>query len=112
MIKYMRIENFKSIRKMNLGLGSLNLLFGMNGMGKSSLMQTILLSRQSYIKSGRMNMDQLYVNGDLIALGSSKDILCSNAEGNDISFVFADTGDRVNRFVYRADFNKKNRLRQ
>lgn len=105
MIKYMRVENFKAIRKMNLGLGSLNLLFGMNGMGKSSLMQTILLIRQSYIKSGRMNMDQLYINGDLIALGSSRDILCSNAEGNEISFVFADTGDRMNRFVYRADFN-------
>ena len=37
MINYMQIENFKSLKKISLPLQNLNLFFGMNGMGKSSL---------------------------------------------------------------------------
>lgn len=37
MIKYVQIENFKSLKKFSMSLENLNLLFGMNGMGKSSV---------------------------------------------------------------------------
>ena len=41
MIHYMQIENFKSLKKISLPLQNLNLFFGMNGTGKSSVIQLL-----------------------------------------------------------------------
>ena len=48
MLHYLQIENFKSLKKVAMPLEKLNLFFGMNGMGKSSVIQSLLLLRQSY----------------------------------------------------------------
>lgn len=84
MIKYMKIENFKSLRNTSLVLAPLNLFFGINGMGKSSVIQTLLLLRQSYFKNG--NLDRLYTNGILASLGTGKDILCQSADKDSVRF--------------------------
>ncbi|MDX2285651.1 MAG: DUF3696 domain-containing protein [Bacteroidia bacterium] len=47
MITRLYIKNFKSLRAADLALTYLNLLTGLNGSGKSSLIQTLLLLRQS-----------------------------------------------------------------
>lgn len=39
MINYIQLENFKSIKRLSLPVENLNLFFGMNGMGKSSVIQ-------------------------------------------------------------------------
>ena len=56
MINYMQIENFKSIRKLSLPLENLNLFFGMNGMGKSSVIQALLLLRQSFWENSKLGL--------------------------------------------------------
>lgn len=86
MINYMQIENFKSLKRLALPLQNLNLFFGMNGMGKSSVIQSLLLLRQSFWENHRSNLDYLYTNGDLIRLGTGKDIFCQNAENDIIRF--------------------------
>ena len=43
MIETLEIKNFKSIKKKRFGLRNLNLLLGLNGMGKSSFVQMLLL---------------------------------------------------------------------
>ena len=53
MIRAIDIKNFKSLKSVNLALGHLNLLTGLNGSGKSSLLQTLLLLRQSEHEIGR-----------------------------------------------------------
>lgn len=75
MIKFMQIENFKSLRRIKIGLGKLNLFFGCNGMGKTSLIQALLLLRQSYCRNSRSN--RLYINDRLVELGTFKDVFCS-----------------------------------
>lgn len=47
MIQQLYIKNFKSLKEIDLELRNLNLLTGLNGSGKSSLIQSLLLLRQS-----------------------------------------------------------------
>lgn len=86
MISYMQIENFKSIRKLALPLENLNLFFGMNGMGKSSVLQALLLLRQSFWENHKSGVDYLYTNGELIQLGTGKDIFCQSGVSDTIRF--------------------------
>jgi predicted ATPase len=93
MIDYLQIENFKSLRRVSLPLGGLSLFFGMNGMGKSSVLQALLLLRQSYWWGSARNLKTLRINGNLVKLGSVSDILCQNAEEEEIRFYLkSDTG--------------------
>lgn len=78
MINYLQLENFKSIKKLALPLENLNLFFGMNGMGKSSVLQALLLLRQSFWENHESGLDCLYTNGDMIQLGTGRDIFCQS----------------------------------
>jgi Uncharacterized conserved protein len=102
MIKYIHIENYKSIKKIGLSLSNLNLFFGMNGMGKSSTIQALLLCRQSYWKNGKNNMDKLFPNGELIELGTNGEVFCSNADKNEmaIHITFCERGETDFRYTY------------
>jgi predicted ATPase len=51
MITHLTIKNFKSHRETLLSLSCLNILSGLNGVGKSSVFQALLLLRQSYLKN-------------------------------------------------------------
>ena len=77
MINFLKIQNFKSLRNVQFDFRNLNLLMGLNSMGKSSVIQSLLILRQSYIKEN--SLYKLYTNGDLIKLGNSKDIFFQNA---------------------------------
>jgi len=84
-------------------LRPLTLLSGLNGMGKSSVIQALLLLRQSYqqglilpnadielIKRHRLERaDQLglALNGDLINIGTGQDALFEGTEEDKVSFT-------------------------
>lgn len=72
MIRSIEIINFKSIKAKYFPLRNLNVLMGLNGQGKSSFIQTLLLLRQSVdsLKSG-----VLQLNGTEIQIGTTKDAL-------------------------------------
>lgn len=86
MLRYIQIENFKSLKKLALPIERLNLFFGMNGMGKSSVIQALLLLRQSYWAGHTKGLYGLNINGELAELGTSADILCQSAEEERIRF--------------------------
>lgn len=86
MIHYMQVENFKSVRKLALPLENLNLFFGMNGMGKSSVIQALLLLRQSFWENHKIGLDCLYTNGDIVQLGTAKDIFCQSGNSDIVRF--------------------------
>lgn len=87
MIRFLQIENFKSLKKIAIPLETLNLFFGMNGMGKSSVIQALLLLRQSFWSGHVRGLHGLHINGELIRLGTSTDILCQNSEEEKIRFI-------------------------
>lgn len=105
MINYLQIENFKSLKRVSLPLENLNLFFGMNGMGKSSVLQSLLLLRQSFWENNKNNIDYLYTNGDLIRLGTGKDIFCQNAAEDQLRFYIQCSGEIVYDFKYQYDLS-------
>ena len=71
MIESVEIKNFKSIKSKYFPLRNLNVLLGLNGMGKSSFIQNLLAFRQSRkIASGELSLNGNYVN-----IGTTKDAL-------------------------------------
>lgn len=96
MIDYFIINNFKSIKSKKFDLKNLNVLLGLNGQGKSSFIQTLLLLRQSKenLKKGVVNL-----NGDLIKIGTAKDALYQFAT-EDMSFVLC-----LDKLWYNMEFD-------
>ena len=83
MIDNIHIKNFKSLEDVSLSLSNLNVITGINGMGKSSLLQVLLLLRQS---NANIN-SSVKLNGDLTGdLGEYKDVIYRNASDDSISF--------------------------
>ena len=80
MITRLTIENFKAFEYAELNLTELNLLTGMNGVGKSSVLQALLLLRQSRLTDG------LALNGDLINIGLGKDAMNVQADSQSLYF--------------------------
>lgn len=78
MLEELLLKNFKCFESQKIPLGKLTLLTGLNGMGKSSVVQALLLIRQSSI-SQQQSRKGLVLNGDLVKLGTAKDVLCENA---------------------------------
>ncbi len=86
MITELRIANFKSHENTALVLGRLTLLTGVNGCGKTSIVQSLLLLRQTYLK-GRLESG-IDLNKSLCSIGVANDALYRNAKNGDISFEF------------------------
>ena len=71
MIESIEIKNFKSIKSKYFPLRHLNILLGLNGMGKSSFIQNLLVFRQSKnIANGELSL-----NGEYTKIGTTKDAL-------------------------------------
>lgn len=82
MIKSIEIKNFKSIKSKYFGLRNLNVLLGLNGMGKSSFIQCLLGLRQSQQRA----YGDFVLNGDYVKIGTTKDALYQYAK-KDESFA-------------------------
>lgn len=79
MISIIEIKNFKSIKSKVFALRNLNVLLGLNGQGKSSFIQCLLLLRQS---KGHLT-EHLNLNDEkLIRIGKAKDALYQYAKEN------------------------------
>jgi predicted ATPase len=76
MLSNLKIKNFKALEKVDLQLGNLTLLTGLNGMGKSSLIQILLLLRQSYFYDNELI--DLLLSGDLVDIGNVLDTLTTD----------------------------------
>lgn len=73
MIREIQIQNFKCfVDSPPFTFSKLNLLTGINGRGKSSLLQTLLILSQSSWKNP--DLKKLFINDELIQLGNFDDI--------------------------------------
>ena len=78
MISEIILKNFKSHQDTQLSFKNLNILTGVNGTGKSSLTQSLLLLRQSF-KHNRLRRG-VQLNKPLVDIGLGKDALFQSAE--------------------------------
>ena len=100
MISQLRIKNFKSHKDTNVKLGLLTVLTGVNGCGKTSLIQSLLLLRQTFLKSRLSN--GLDLNSPLCSIGIAHDALYALADDSKISFRIDSDNQQSFNFVFDA----------
>ncbi len=85
MLRKIKLSHFKCFQNLDLNCAPLTLLCGLNGMGKSSVMQALLVLRQSFA-SGELHDGRLVLGGELADLGTGADVLFEGAESDSIGF--------------------------
>lgn len=87
MIRAVRLVNFKCFEDREIPLGPLTLLTGVNGAGKSSAVQGLLVLRQSF-DMGLLAQNRLALNGEWVQLGRASDALYDRAQIEEITLGF------------------------
>lgn len=84
MITGISINNFKSLKHIdNLQVNNLTIFSGLNGLGKSSFLQILLLLRQSYKEDG-FNKGLFLKDSEGVELGTVRDIFTQNSDINEL----------------------------
>ena len=94
MLRKLKLTNFKCFRNLELALAPLTLLCGLNGMGKSSVIQALLVLRQSSV-TGELRDGRLVLGGELADLGTGQDVLCEDAESDVVEFELHRTDNQT-----------------
>lgn len=79
MISSFGVRNFKCFKSETLIFAPFTLLSGLNGMGKSTILQALLLLRQSY-QHGVLRENGLLLNGYFVEIGTATDALYEGGE--------------------------------
>ncbi len=105
MITKLSILNFKSISKADITVSNLNLFTGLNASGKSTVLQSLLLLRQSFQNGyfSRTKKGIFLGNTDsFINLGTYRDVFSQNAPANESLFISINTKEREFSFKCQA----------
>jgi predicted ATPase len=85
MLESIELHNFKSARDLYVRLAPLTVLTGLNGSGKSTVLQALALLKQSLVANAVTQ--ELVLRGALIRLGHCEDVRFENATDDEIAFV-------------------------
>ncbi|NEO53286.1 MAG: DUF3696 domain-containing protein [Okeania sp. SIO3B5] len=105
MISSVHLKNFKPFANQFLSFKPLTLLSGLNSTGKSSVLQALLLMRQSY-QQGLLENQGLALNGDLVCIGTAQDALFEGAKDDFISFKIVWRNDKQGIWNFSCDREK------
>lgn len=118
MIDRLALTNFKAFREAEIQLAPVTLLTGLNSSGKSTVMQSLALLRQSHDSGILLSTDGdtdsqggFLLNGDLVELGTGQDLLHENYVRADseadplISVEFHTSGDE--QFAWSAAYARE-----
>ena len=86
MLRNVKLMNFKCFEQLELDCKPLNLLSGLNGTGKSSVIQALLVLRQSF-ETGQLLDGRLSLDGKWVAVGTGADVLFGDAEHEVLGFA-------------------------
>lgn len=103
MISKLKFKNFKCFEELDMDLKKVNIFTGINGMGKSTVIQSLLLLKQS--ESRFVSQNGLSLNGEYIELGNSQDVVYDKAEEGEVGIYFVTTDGRLvgNTFLFEQD---------
>lgn len=117
MLTHLKLENFKIWRNTGpIHLAPITLLLGTNSSGKSSLIQSLLLIRQT-VKCDDPNLDLNLGNPDAddsVTLGQFKDLLCRHGAASEttlatqvgIEFRWSEQGQAESSTLFSARYSK------
>ena len=101
MLTKIGLTNFKCFQQITVGCTSLNLLCGLNGMGKSSVIQAMLVLRQSF-ETGELANGRLVLGGRHADLGMGSDVLFEDADRDELGFTLESRQTEKNWGLYFA----------
>jgi predicted ATPase len=78
MLKALQLGNFKSWREVNVPLAPITGFFGTNSSGKSSLLQALLLMKQSAENSDQKQVLEFGNDKTLVDLGGFQEVICQH----------------------------------
>jgi predicted ATPase len=99
MINSLRIQEYKCFSDQTLPLRALTLLAGANATGKSTVIQSLLLLRQSHLRS-TLAHGKLLLNGPLVNVGTALDAVNETATTDTVAFTLSDNDGREQRFAF------------
>lgn len=105
MIAKINIKNFKSLKDISLECGNLNVFTGLNSMGKSSIIQALLVIRQSY-ERGFLSNRGLVLRGELVDLGVASEVLYQFAEVDEIQMSLHFSGGESLSWIFAYEINQ------
>lgn len=94
MIRHLFLCNFKSFKSLDITLSNLTLLTGINGAGKSSIIQSLLLLRQSYKDKETILSENVRINGDLVDLYDTPAIRYINSEETEVKIAIGNAPEQ------------------
>lgn len=100
MITNLQLKGFKIHLNLDLPLSSLTIITGQNGMGKSSILQSLLLLRQSYNNDCIKGIN---LKGDLTDLGSVNDIESQSDKDGILSINII--LDNIDKYDFNFSYN-------
>ena len=108
MITSIRIKNLKALKDTKeCQVGRVTLLTGINGRGKSSFIQSLLLLSQSLRKNGG-SPKLLDPMGDWCKLGYFEDVLSTNADGP-LAIELSTNSKTENAFSFQYEKSKESK---
>ena len=84
MLNQLALENFKAWRKADLTFGNVTGFFGTNSAGKSSLLQFLLMLKQTRNATDRRTVLDLGGESDIVSLGTFTDIVHGHDESKSV----------------------------
>lgn len=90
MLKFITLKRFKCFEDMLMQLAPLTLITGVNGAGKSSVIQALLILRQSFLDKKYDITEQLRVNGDLADASDAASLHNINSDKENIELELED----------------------
>ena len=100
MITNLKLTKFKSHVNSDVIFRNLTVLTGINGYGKSSVIQALLLLRQSFMKN--LLIEGVDLNSPLVNLGNANDVLSRYGKGAVMEFVLENTDEQF-RFEFDCE---------
>ncbi|MCP9340344.1 DUF3696 domain-containing protein [Stutzerimonas xanthomarina] len=101
MIDAVTLKNFKGFKSAEIPLAPLTVLTGLNSSGKSTVLQSLGVLRQS-IDAGFLSSGSWLLNGPFVELGAGSDVLHEDSDSEEISIGFIQDGARFSWTVAYA----------
>lgn len=111
MFKFISLRNFKSARELDIPLQQLTVLSGLNGSGKSTVLQAMGLLRQSLQISSVSTVEhiqeltELHLRGPLVQLGTASDVLSQRASEYKIEITLS-LNEPDSKWVFSVNVDK------
>lgn len=102
MLSKLELKNFKCFNNVVLSLRGLTIFSGANGSGKSSAIQALLLLHQAYRENGLNAGSAFPLNGDVISLGSLREVVNATTGGREFEIYVSEDGGAAFRWTFRG----------